>query len=241
MTMRREQNALCGLAAVLAVLCVGSCCEEPTEPCLPWVAEGETYRVELVQRFESLYDDDPYHPQPYSGYRTHSRPCGRGLDLDEGSVVHVTAEEKIRGLVESKCVGGCYYRRASFDVENVVLTVDDVAGTRSVGNDDFSDRFGAKIGGDCDATYTIGISALRVPFVESNQYIATDHVLYRGLIVGDLDACDAEGSQAAELHECWDSWAVRIWDSRGNLISRDLPPKLSDAGTGDASTDARAP
>jgi hypothetical protein len=223
--------------ATFAALLTGACCEAPKTPCLSWLEDGETYRVELVQHFDADESVFGSGVAPYDRYSHPERTCGRGLDLDVGSVMRVTAEEKVHGDGRRGC--SCNYRRAGVEIEGVVRTANVPQG-RSIGPYDFSDQFGATIGGDCDVSYTIGIARVEESFLAaSDQHVATDHILYRKLVIDDVEACAAEGSQAAETRVCWDNWAVRVWDSTGTLITTDGPASDPDAGAG--STDDGGP
>jgi hypothetical protein len=109
---------------------------------------------------------------------------------------------------------------------------------RQIGNFHFSEQFGAVVG-DCWVTYTIGIAAVSSRFIaESDQFVATDHMLYRELIMGDPEACAAAGLQVNESRQCWDSWAVRVWNSEGALMTKDLPPPTQGGSEVDSGTSA---
>jgi hypothetical protein len=223
--LTRLRAGSCALVVAFGLLCAQACCEELKEPCLPWLKARETYRIELVQRFEYIGE-----PVPYGKFRTLDRPCGQQFDLDVGSTIHMSVGEKVRGDGLQPC-GGCYYRRALTEIPGIDRVRDIPDGVRQIGNFDFSEQFAAVVG-ECSVTYTIGITAVSPRFIaESGQFVATDHMLYRELIMGDPEACTAAGLEVNETRQCWDSWAVRVWDSEGVLITKDLPPPMqSDSG-----------
>ena len=217
-------------------LSIDGCCEGPAKPCLAWLEAGEVYRVDLVQRFDTQYDDG-LGPLPYERYQVPDRSCGSGLDLEEGSSLTMAVGEKTEGDGRNQlCEGGCYYRRAIPSVQGVVR-LDGSLETRDLGDFAFSDRFQAAVGdGDCMGAYTIGIARVDESFLEfSDEYVATDHMLYRGIATANPEACVVSGSQITEVGRCADSWAVRIFDSEGREVTRDLPPR--DPGAGDAGID----
>lgn len=235
--VRAPTLARLAIAVSLAYSMLSACCEEPTKPCLPWLEAGETYRVELVQHFDTRYDTDFNKPVPHSGYRKPDRTCGSDLDLAEGAVVTLKAGDKLEDSDHQKCVGGCYFRRAIPTIDNVDRVGEAQQG-RDIGGYEFSDQFAARVGDSCLAQYTIGIEGVLPHFIEeSDEYVATDYMLYRALVTPEYDACLAPGSEIAESGRCWDSWAVRISDSQGRMITRDLPAKPGMGGT-DGSVEA---
>jgi hypothetical protein len=227
------------LGVFLGLLCAQACCEDLKEPCLPWLEAGETYRVELVQHFEYIEHPNPFYdqPVPYELFRTPDRSCGQQFDLDVGTVIHMGVGEKVRGDGRQAC-GGCYYRGAITEIDGVERTLDIQDGGRGIGDYRFSEQFRAVLGG-CEVTYTIGIAAVMPRFIaEGGQFVATDHMLYRELVMGDLEACAAAGLEVNENHRCWDSWAVRVWDSEGTLMTKDLPPPMQGGSNVDSGTTA---
>jgi hypothetical protein len=220
---------------VLVAWLTGSCCEEPTKPCMPWAVEGETYTIEVRERFDNRYDGDPYTPLPYGRYPT-ERPCGDSLDLAPGSMLSLRPTNRVDGDGRTACTGGCYYLDAEVEIDGVVRT-NDLPDGRHVGNHELSTRFGANIRENCSAGYTIGIAQVAEHFIqESDQGVSTGHMLYRE-IVGELPDCVTPGSEIEIEGRCWDTWAVRIWDSKGNLITKDLPPRAAIDGGGSGTTE----
>jgi len=224
----------CLLPIFFAIGGAAGCCEEPPTPCIPWLRGGETYQVDLVQHYDSVHDS--YNALlPFGRYTLPEKTCGRGLDLDEGDTIRIEAGPKTEGDGRQGCMGGCYYRRALPTIPRV-QPVGDSTDARDFGGSDFSDAFPARIGESCAALrYTIGIIAVSPTFIErSDEYIATDYMLYRELLARDTQSCAAPGSEITEKGECWDSWAVRITDSNGQVLTKDQPfkPPVADADAG---------
>jgi hypothetical protein len=80
----RIRIAIATAAALQASACV---CTEPKDPCLTWLVDGETYKVELVKHYEGV-DKNAFQPAtPYNRYQYPELTCGVGLDLREGSIL----------------------------------------------------------------------------------------------------------------------------------------------------------
>lgn len=224
------RSAACGVVLVAH----GSCCsDEPTVPCTTWLREGETYRAELVGHFDIENDDDPDLEYPYPGYQRHEETCGDALDLDVGSIVSLTAREKTKRNQPESCDGGCFHRRATAQIAGVVVERDEPRLPHPVGSEEFYARFVASIGDQCRVVYDVGLARIEPIFIqESSQPIPTDYMLFRSVIVApDFDGACRAFVAMSERNLCWDSWFVRVRDSTGELISRDLASSRShDAG-----------
>lgn len=222
---------MCGTAALV----LGSCCDDTTQPCTPWLREGETYRVELVSHFEVQNDNDPDLEVPYTGYEIDEETCGDALDLAVGSVVSMTAHEGTKRNQPEKCVGGgCFHRRATAQVDGVLVENDEPRLPHPVGSEEFYSRFVGSINGDCRITYDIGIAKIEQRYIErTEQPVPTDYMLFRSVVV---DPASAEACRpfvaSSSRNICWDSWYVHIRDAEDNLISTDLAGSgLGEAGS----------
>jgi hypothetical protein len=217
---------------VLLACAASACCDDATA-CLSFVHDGDTYSVELMQHYEATPEDDAKALYPYDNYRAADRSCGAGLDLDVGSVVRMKAIGSRGSQRSTACE--CHNETAHADVQGV----EERSRTQfalSPGAYYFADQQQVAIGHDCKGFYSIGIMPVHRDFIEhSNQWVASDFMLFRSLGSDDLQACIAPGTPVPSEHLCWDSWAVRIRDPQGQAVSSDLPVKpgqlvLSDAG-----------
>jgi hypothetical protein len=204
---------------------------------LPWAELGETYEIELVQHFDDRFDDDPNMPDVYERYSSHEQTCGQGFDLEPGDAVKMVAArlQDIHNIPECP---KCAYIRTTASVSGVSRTYS-IEGSFwfDMGDPIFADIFQAKIGDNCQGLYWIGIMPVSPYFIKySEEYVATDHMLFREFIEEETEPCRRLGSEiSAKIGGCWDSWAVRIRNSSGNLLTRDLPrPDGSVAVTSDA-------
>jgi hypothetical protein len=211
-------------AAIVGLLFCSACCgERPKVPCLPWVREGHRYRVELLQHFDSVHDDDWREPEPYSRYLTPEVSCGGGVDIDEGSIVSMAAGGRIEGDGHSGCSEGCYYTGAKPEIASVKW-VGPAPDVTDVGPSDFSTVFAAEIAPGCQVDYRIGIAPVSAEFLEgSDQFVVSDHMLFRRIAVRKGSSCTGLG-QVMETGTCWDSWSARVFDEDGRRVTRDLPP-----------------
>jgi hypothetical protein len=198
-----------------------ACCEVKG-PCIPWAKVGETYQVELVQRLVNAHPGDPNSLDPFAGYRSADYTCGRGLDLDVGFVIQMRA-------ARSRDVGetcSCSDLEARASVSMIQWTERGSVG-QWVGTPEFLDQGHVVIGDSCKGVYSIGVSPVSSAFIQrSDEWIATDYVLFRTLsIPGDIESCLVQGSAlsaAPANHSCWDAWAVRVKDSAGHVLTRDI-------------------
>jgi hypothetical protein len=221
-----------GVRALAIAYVAASCCEEPKKPCLQWLVGGETYRVELVEHFDSVNDEDFYKPPPYSGYRFGERGCGVGLDLSDGATLAITAAERTSDGLEPSCTDGCYDRRAEVTVPSVVKTGPS-SGVVDIAAPYFRDQFEATMQGECPVRYTIGLMPVFPPFIESMQQpVVSDHMLFRKILPLDVARCSQTEPFGQTPGACWDSWTVRIFDESGRMVSKDVPPAsvVVDAG-----------
>jgi hypothetical protein len=210
--------------ALVSILpaCPGCCAERG--PCLSWVKIGETYSVELVQQYRSAHAADPNALFPFERY-DREQTCGSGLDLDIGSVVRMKAVG-INGMGPGLC--SCKHVQAQAQLPGVKVIRPQPVGL-SVGDFLLLDQEEVSISGGCHAGVSIGIMPVISPFTtgQSDEWVATDYMLFRTLTsADDSPACLRPGSTLpinTTDHTCWDSWAVRIRDSSGKLISRDTP------------------
>jgi hypothetical protein len=192
---------------------------------LPWAQLGQTYSIELVQLFTSKHDGDPNSIPPYGSYQGSHQSCGTGLDLDVGSMLSMTAVSN-DGTVAGYCI--CHYIHAHADVDGVIVV--SPADASALAPPMFKDYEEVVIGNGCHATYEIGIAPANQNLnARSDEWLATDYVLFRAIIFkGDPAACVRPDSQLAtdpSLGRCWDTWAVRIRDASGHLLTHDSAPK----------------
>lgn len=218
-------------------------CEPPSGPCIPWVEVGATYEVELVQHFDSRFDDDPNQPSPFIGYARNERSCGEGLDLHVGVKLRITADNRVDEPTTAGCMT-CYQITATTTIDGMIrMSTIDGDLTYALGDPRFADMFQAEIDGDCHGRYWIGIMPVSTYFLEnSKEYVATDHMLFREFTLEsdftteEAEACRRPGSTiSADWGRCWDSWAVRVRDSSGRLLTKDQPqPDTSVVSESDA-------
>lgn len=214
------------VAAGFALL--GSCGCEREKPCIEWAKLDETFSVELVQHLELTREDDPL-PQ---GYLLPPRTCGPALDIVEGDVFMLTPTAKVDWSRDHQCAGGCYWSAARASLQNV----DTIAERRQepgISAPHLVSQADVRIGESCAGYHALHITGLDRFFLErSDVYFQTDHILVRRFRTNDSE-CPTEGSQiydaSGDRGSCWDAWAVRIRDSSGRLVTRDLP--MSSAGS----------
>jgi hypothetical protein len=195
-----------------------ACCEVKG-PCIPWAKVGETYQMELVQHFEN--------PQgttgPVAYYTSQERTCGMGLDLDVGSAIQMKAM-KSNGVDWESCACNDFEAKAGV---SHLRWMNHATFGRSIGTSYFLDQGRVVIGSGCTGIYTIGIDPVPPAFIHTpDGQIATDYILFRTLsVTGDVGPCLALGSELArsKAQTCGDAWAVRIRDSSGHILTRDLP------------------
>jgi hypothetical protein len=180
------------------------------------------YEVELLQRIELTYDPATDVP-PFGLFPQTLKSCGRGFDLDEGTVLGIRPQG--RSASEDQCSPGCYEYAASAEIAGVTVLEERLFG-RSIGDDLLRASAVVKIGSKCEGQYSIGITPLSEGFVTSRPGVATsDFILFREFTpVNDASTCDAPGSMLLESAErrCYDSWFVRVRDSSGTQVTRDL-------------------
>lgn len=207
------------------------CCEDEG-PCFPWVHQGETYTVELVQHVEVKNDTDVDGPDLFDNYRSGSEPCGPDLDLAVGAVARIKADGNSLGGEDPTC--HCSYVKARATVPNVKY-IRDRDGGISNGNWMFASLSDVRIRGKCDAIYTIGLAPISQDFINrSGQDVATNYILFRDITFG-ADEAAACGHDPIEHRTCWDNWAVRIQDRSGTVVTTDIAPTHRDSGAEDDS------
>lgn len=230
-TLRYDARKFSRAAAFAAVaLSMTSCCEAASEPCTPWLREGETYRVELLSHFDSQDDDSPRPVFPYENYNAHEQSCGTG-DLEVGSLLLLTAHEETKRNQPAYCEGDCFHHRATAEVDGVSVEEDLPRLPHPVGSDEFYGRSIAMLGENCQVTYDIGLAAVGQYFIEhSDEPVETNYMLFRSITIDPTfaDACRAF-IPVSDLGLCWDSWSVNVRDPNGDLLSMSLGSDAANA------------
>lgn len=220
-SLRGGLHACFALGLVLAVAPMVSCGCERDRPCLEWVRLGETYGVELVQHLE----EGPY-PMGDS-----VPPCGTHLELDVGDVAPIRAAGRSDRSRDDQCGLGCSYVTMQPMIEGVTILRERTEGG-AVGSLRFFMGAEVRIGDQCTGSYEMSLDVVSEYFLRtSGAHLATDHVLFREFIPSG-PGCPLDPLELAERSgRCWDTWAVRIRDASGRLVSRDLAaPPARDAG-----------
>jgi hypothetical protein len=224
------------VAVAIAAMFVSSCCDSPR--CLSWVTIGETYEIELVQHYNGRHKDAYHEPAPFERFPASETSCGEKFDLELGKKISFAMEGWQDRPADSWACEDCVSARGSFVVAGVTEAWGGFGGHAYGGLDAFQMKH-VGVGVGCYGSYWIGISAKYPKFLtEAGEYVATDLMLFRQFAIDEGSTCLA-GSLPSPV--CWDSWAVRIRDSRGRLITKDVPapadasvPLAGDAGAVDA-------
>lgn len=215
------------LLVAMSVTMVASCnlCER-TKPCLGWVQLDETYTVELVQHLELI-----------DVYSSTLDSCGEGLDLRVGGSVRLSDLKKNENLQDDQCDSSCYYVDAQPSIEGARIV-------RKEGPLQGWDRLQAggeaELSAACRGSFALSVMEVPPYLNDARVGIASDHILLRVFRTADPGACFAGGEVPAQTDgKCWDVWAVRIRDSSGRLVTKDLAlPRAGDAGHASDATDA---
>ena len=220
MVVHRILGTLLGLA-------LAGCCEPPTEPCLPWIDPGETYSVELVQHLEFAVPDMPI--DPIDGYRGAERSCGQGLDVEVGHQIDVKSLD-IDRETSQRCSTNCVEWEAEIRPPGVTRVGSDRRKQLGSTSPALAEIYHADLGNGCTGVYWIGIVSVSETYLgpSAPQYVATDHALFREFVPDEIEPCLRPGSAITMDGWCWDSWAVRITNSDGELITQDIPPPSGD-------------
>ena len=226
---RRCFVAVCAVQLCIACGC-GACCEHM--PCLPGAEVGRSYSVEVVQHIGDAPIDGA--PGPFSKYPGSMTSCGVGFDVELDDVVtfDVNAWWRPGGTNGFYCEE-CRSATATFEVSNVRKRKGP-SGVDDLGSFDVFQAMQVSVGDGCYGNYWIGISHRYTRYLlDSGQAVASDFVLFRLFSIDDGSVCNG---MDASVSECWDTWAVRIRDEAGHLVSRDVPivdgslPKFGDGG-----------
>lgn len=211
------------VAATIGLLIIGTsgcpaCEEDPL--CIPWIREGETYTVEVLDRFQTMNEvtnGDFIADEPYSRYAPGSddRPCGDKLgDVIEGGMLELKA---VRALQSPGQGPRCRYVIAEADVPGTYLGDGHLAWTVQP----FLMKSATIQLGTCKGKYEIGLMPVREEFRRTTQTVVlTDYMLVRGFApISDEASC----ADVLDKHElCMDNWYVRVRDESGALISQDF-------------------
>jgi hypothetical protein len=173
---------------------------------------------------------------PYGGFIQGNGTCGGGLDLGVGSVVYMKDMGKRASSSPSAC--RCHFDKAYATVDGVEEIAHAEPVGLGLGEWWFGDKQSVAIG-SCEGTYTINIQPVDAEFfAHSPDWVATDYMLVRWFTPSARSSCGGVGS--AVPGGCWDSWAVRIRDSSGKLVTKDTPIRSGSASGADAGLDEDA-
>ena len=220
-----------------------SSCPREDRPCLDWAHLDETYTIELVQHFGPEFFDDT--APPFVKVPLRPRTCGDSFDLMTGSVITMRGVSKVEPQAhDGECVS-CYFVSAMPTLPVSSFSIRDRA-WHNWGSLHFAAQGHAVVRDGCTGDYTIGIVPVWGFHVRTSdrrppgETALTDHVLFREFAPdrGLSSACLVPGSQLVEsVGVCVDSWAIRVRDSIGNLVTRDLvslPPPTTASPDADA-------
>lgn len=228
MPLRGQQSAGRAVLILWAMLGVGSgCCDAPTAPCLPWVEIGETYEIELVEHFILKNESEASEFFPYEGHLSPETSCGPGFDLQVGDTIQLRASSHADDFPYGGCQR-CLFTAGKFSSSEIVWD----SGNRTVqgiqfGPPQFYQRsYGATRNG-CSGEFQLGVAPLNLGFSDTpEQPVASNFMLFRYFIPDPGQACTSIGGTR---RLCWDDWVVRIQDSDGRMISKDIAAPI-DAG-----------
>lgn len=202
-------------AARVAVLGLLACtvCERDT-PCLEWLQLGQVYTVDLVQHLDLDSDGQPLPP----GYRLPSAPCPSTLDMAVGSTLSLTPWSKSETWSSRQCDDGCFYSRARIAIPHVTVRREITGGEPQV-VPYLVAQADVELDG-CKGRLVVSVHNLGRYFENySTIHVASDHVLDRTFYPAQDPECWAERGLT---EPCWDTWAVRVRDSSGRVVTRDL-------------------
>lgn len=209
---RGRPGAMLGISVAL---CMAGCRND--SPCLSWVEVGESYEVAVIERFEmdASGEGSRRGQYPYSGFEADETSCGDTLGDNPGD------------------------GSLSFEVTNLkswdshTCAVAQVAAP--VPGDRLSDReprtallypiqLDAVIRTDrgCEGDYSLAIVPVLESFLETHPKARSDYMLRRRFLPTEEDPACPPGLMPLEW--CTDSYYVRVRDSSGEQISRDLSP-----------------
>lgn len=184
------------------------CTERP--PCLSWVSVGETYGLEVMDRFSTPADTMS---PPFLEYLDDDHPCGTVLGDDiEGGTIQMTA-----AAIDRREQGNCDFIEAQTSVPGEVGPPI----VRTWGSWRYLMQVSHVRIGECEGTYYIGVMPVLDEFsAATDAVVQSDHMLTRAffpIVDGGCPELLPEDDRY-----CTDSWYVRVKDSSGKQLSEDL-------------------